>query len=51
MDSGSDGFVYRSGAFEIASAALMIALGALVLAGTLTNINEFFGFAEFNQGL
>ena len=38
-------------AFEIASAGMMIALGALLLAGTLTNLNEYFGFAEFNQGL
>ena len=38
-------------AFELASAGMMLALGALLLAGTLTNLNEFFGFAEFNQGL
>ena len=38
-------------AFEVASAAMMIAIGALLLAGTLTNLNEYFNFAEFNQGL
>ncbi len=38
-------------AFEVASAAMMIALGALLLAGAITNLNEYFGFAEFNQGL
>ena len=38
-------------AFEIASAGMMIALGALLLAGTLTNLNGYFGFSEFNQGL
>ena len=38
-------------AFEVAGAVMMIALGALLLAGALTNLNEYFGFAEFNQGL
>lgn len=38
-------------AFEVAAAVMMIALGALLLAGTLTKLNERFGFAEFNQGL
>ena len=38
-------------AFEVASAVMMIALGALLLAGALANLNEYFGFAEFNQGL
>lgn len=40
-------------AVEIASAALLIALGALLLAGTVTNLNEYFdlGIAEINEGL
>ena len=40
-------------AVEIASAAMLIALGALLLAGTVTNLNEYFdlGIAEINEGL
>lgn len=38
-------------AFEIASAVMLIALGALLIAGSLTALNEYFDFAEFNQGL
>ncbi len=40
-------------AVEMASAAMLIALGALLLAGTVTNLNEYFdlGIAEINEGL
>lgn len=38
-------------AFEATSAVLMIGLGALLLAGRLTALNEFFTFAGFNEGL
>ncbi|MXY71736.1 MAG: hypothetical protein F4Y97_01710 [Dehalococcoidia bacterium] len=40
-------------AVEVASAAMLIALGALLLAGTVTNLNEYFdlGIAEINEGL
>lgn len=38
-------------AFEVASAVMLIALGALLIAGSLTALNDYFGFAEFNQGL
>ena len=38
---------------EVVSAGMLIALGALLLAGTVTNLNEYFdlGFAEINEGL
>ncbi|MXY88101.1 MAG: hypothetical protein F4Y92_04515 [Dehalococcoidia bacterium] len=40
-------------AVEVASAAMLIALGALLLAGTVTNLNEYFdiGITEINEGL
>jgi len=38
-------------AFEIGSAVMMIGIGALLLSGQLSALNEYFGFAEFNQGL
>ncbi len=40
-------------AVEIASAAMLIVLGALLLAGTVTNLNEYFdlGIAEISEGL
>lgn len=40
-------------AVEVASAAMLIALGALLLAGTVTNLNEYFdlGISEINEGL
>ena len=40
-------------AIEVVSAGMLIALGALLLAGTVTNLNEYFdlGFAEINEGL
>lgn len=37
--------------FEVVSAIMLIMLGMLLLTGRLTQINNFFGFAEFNQGL
>jgi cytochrome c-type biogenesis protein len=36
---------------EIGSAVMMVALGTLLLAGRLTALNEYFSFADFNQGL
>lgn len=38
-------------AFEFGSAVMMIGIGALLLSGQLSSLNEYFGFAEFNQGL
>ena len=40
-------------AIEVVSAGMLIALGALLLAGTVTNLNEYFdiGLAEINEGL
>jgi cytochrome c biogenesis protein CcdA len=38
-------------AFEVASGVMLLGLGILLLTGRLTQLNEFFGFAEFNQGL
>lgn len=40
-------------AFEVASAIMLIAIGALLIAGSLTALNEYFDFgvAEFNEGL
>ncbi|MGD9891460.1 MAG: cytochrome c biogenesis CcdA family protein [Dehalococcoidia bacterium] len=36
---------------ELASAVMMVGLGTLLLAGRLTALNEYFSFADFNQGL
>jgi cytochrome c-type biogenesis protein len=36
---------------EIGSAVMMVAIGTLLLAGRLTALNEYFSFADFNQGL
>ncbi len=38
---------------EVVSAVMLIALGALLLAGTVTNLNEYFdlGIADINAGL
>lgn len=38
-------------AFEVASAVMMVGLGILLISGRLTALNEYFGFADFNQGL
>jgi cytochrome c-type biogenesis protein len=38
-------------AFEVAAAVMIVGLGILLVSGRLTEINSFFGFAEFNQGL
>ncbi|MGD9935161.1 MAG: cytochrome c biogenesis CcdA family protein [Dehalococcoidia bacterium] len=38
-------------AMEVASAVMMVGLGILLVSGRLTALNEYFGFAEFNQGL
>lgn len=38
-------------AFEVASAVMMVGLGILLVSGRLTALNEYFGFADFNQGL
>ncbi|MGE3073921.1 MAG: cytochrome c biogenesis CcdA family protein [Dehalococcoidia bacterium] len=38
-------------ALELASAVMMVGLGTLLLAGRLTALNEYFSFADFNQGL
>jgi len=37
--------------FEVASAVMMVGLGILLISGRLTALNEYFGFADFNQGL
>ncbi len=37
--------------FEVAAAVMVVSLGILLFTGTLTQINSWFGFAEFNQGL
>lgn len=37
--------------FEVIAALMLLAIGALLLSGQLTALNEFFTFAEFNQGL
>jgi len=39
------------GYIEIASAVLLIGLGILLVTGQLANLNQYFTFAEFNQGL
>lgn len=39
------------GYIEVASGLLLIAVGTLLLTGRLTALNEYFTFAEFNQGL
>lgn len=36
---------------EVASAVMMVGLGTLLLAGRLTALNQYFSFADFNQGL
>ncbi len=36
---------------EVFSGIAIITVGVLLLAGNLQNLNEYFGFAEFNQGL
>jgi len=38
-------------AFEVASAVMMVGLGILLISSRLTALNEYFGFADFNQGL
>lgn len=38
-------------AFEVASAVMMVGLGILLISGRLTALNEYFSFADFNQGL
>lgn len=38
-------------ALELASAVMMVGLGTLLLAGRLAALNEYFSFADFNQGL
>lgn len=38
-------------AFEVMSAVMMVGLGILLISGRLTALNEYFGFADFNQGL
>jgi cytochrome c-type biogenesis protein len=37
--------------FEVAAAVMIVGLGILLFSGRLTEINNYFGFAEFNQGL
>ena len=38
-------------AIEVFSGVMLIAVGVLLITGRLTSLNEYFGFAEFNQGL
>lgn len=38
-------------AIEVASGVMLIGLGVLLLTGRLTALNEYFSFADFNQGL
>lgn len=40
-----------TGFVEVASGIMLIGLGLLLWHGRLVGLNEFFGFAEFNQGL
>lgn len=40
-----------AGFIEVASGLMLVAVGVLLVTGRLTGLNEFFGFAEFNQGL
>jgi cytochrome c-type biogenesis protein len=37
--------------FEVAAAVMMVGLGILLFSGRLTQLNGYFGFADFNQGL
>ena len=37
--------------FEVAAAIMIVSLGILLFSGRLTQINSWFGFADFNQGL
>lgn len=39
------------GYIEIASAVLLIGLGILLVTGQLASLNQYFTFAEFNQGI
>lgn len=40
-----------TGLFEVASGIMLVGLGLLLWHGRLVGLNEFFSFAEFNQGL
>jgi hypothetical protein len=35
----------------VVSGIMLIAVGVLLISGRLTALNEYFNFAEFNQGL
>jgi cytochrome c-type biogenesis protein len=37
--------------FEVGTAVMLVGLGVLLFSGRLTQLNNYFGFAEFNQGL
>jgi len=37
--------------FEVGTALMMVGLGILLFSGRLTQLNNYFGFADFNQGL
>ena len=39
------------GVVELASAVVLVGLGILLLVGRLTALNQYFNFADFNQGL
>jgi cytochrome c-type biogenesis protein len=38
-------------AIEVLSGVMLIGVGVLLISGRLTGLNEFFSFADFNQGL
>jgi cytochrome c-type biogenesis protein len=38
-------------AIEVVSGLMLIGVGVLLISGRLTGLNEYFSFAEFNQGL
>lgn len=40
-----------SGVIEVASGLMIITVGVLLITGRLTGLNEYFSFADFNQGL
>jgi cytochrome c-type biogenesis protein len=41
----------HAGYIEVVSAVMIVGVGVLLITGSLTGLNEYFGFAEFNQGL
>jgi cytochrome c-type biogenesis protein len=40
-----------SGIIEVASGVTIVAVGILLVSGSLTGLNSYFNFADFNQGL